>query len=229
MSPGSDWSYWSLGYEVWYYILFAIVVFARGRSWWFLLATALAIVGPSIAVMMPLWLLGVIAYQICTRRYVHPSLGSALFIGSLVVWAGYEVVAWHSGRLEISNPWLLKRQELPQDYVVGTCFAANLIGFRALSTWFEPYMSGEWRLLRWLAGATFSLYLFHEPLLRLFATVNPWAPSSVAGRALVAGGTLVAVFVLAEFTERRKGTWRWMITILVLAARSKIRSATQAR
>ena len=232
MSPGSDWSYWSLGYEVWYYLIFAVIIFARGRSRWLLLAAALAIVGPSIAVMMPLWLLGVVAYRICTTRYVLPVVGSALFVGSLVAWAGYEVVAWHSGRLEISDPWLLavlKRRELPQDCVVGTCFAVSLIGFHALSTRLEPYVSGEWRLLRWLAGATFSLYLFHEPLLRLLATVNPWAPNSVAGRTLVAGGTLAAVFALAEVTERRKGAWRRTIAAVVLVVRQTANSATQVR
>jgi peptidoglycan/LPS O-acetylase OafA/YrhL len=232
MSPGSNWSYWSLGYEVWYYLTFAVIIFARGRSRWLLLAATLALAGPSIAVMMPLWLLGVVVHRLCTRRYVPPVLGSALFVGSLVAWAGYEVLAWHWGRLEISDARLLailKRPELPQDYVVAACFAVNLIGFHALSTQLKPYVSGDWRLLRWLAGATFSLYLFHEPLLRVLATVNPWAPNSVAGRILVAGGTLAAVFALAEVTERRKGAWRRAIVALVTAARQTTDSATPVR
>jgi peptidoglycan/LPS O-acetylase OafA/YrhL len=102
----------------------------------------------------------------------------------------------------------LKRPELLQDYIVGLTFAGSLIGFRAVSEWFEPHLRGSWRWLRWAAGATFSIYLFHEPLLRLLATINPWPSTSWAGRILVMGGTLVLVFVLAAMTERRKDAWR---------------------
>lgn len=69
----------------------------------------------------------------------------------------------------------------------------------------------QWRRVRWLAGAALSLYLFHDPLIRLLATVNAWAPTSWSGGAFVLGVMLLLVFALAEVTERRKAVWRRLV------------------
>lgn len=225
LSPGSNWSYWSLGYEVWYYIMFSAAAFLRGRTRIFSLVLLIIAAGPGICVMLPLWLLGVSAYWLCRKNPIGPGLGALLFVGSLLGWAAYEAIAWHSGRWAVTNPCLsfLKRPELPQDVLVAIAFAGSLVGFNALSKALERHVHGSWSPLRWTAGATFSLYLFHEPLLRFFATVNPYAPTSWAGRALVLGGTLICVFIAAEFTERRKEAWRRPFEYLFVA-RSRLSS-----
>lgn len=222
LNPGSNWSYWSLGYEVWYYVLFAAAMFLRGRTRIAAVAALLLIAGPTIDALLPLWLLGAWAYRICRSGRLAPHSGALLALGSLAAWTVYEIIAWHFGRLRITSPALLtifKRPEIPQDYLVGIAFAGALIGFRAASAEFDRHVRGSWTALRWMAGATFSLYLFHEPLLRLFATVDPFAPKSWLGRTLVLGGTLICVFVAAEFTERRKGAWRRALVALAAAAR----------
>ena len=56
--PGSALPYWSLGFEAWYYVAFGLAFFAPRP--WNLIAAALVLlaVGPGIAVLFPLWLLG---------------------------------------------------------------------------------------------------------------------------------------------------------------------------
>jgi len=229
-NPGSDWSYWSLGYEVWYYAIFGALAFAPRRFGLLAAAGLLLLVGPSIAALFPLWLVGVGAYRVCTRHPMGRTAGLLLFLGSLAAWGAYEVMAWRHGRFLLRQPEMLvwlKRPELPQYYVVGLAFAGSLIGFRSASEWIEPFAARHrFAALRWAAGATLSIYLFHEPLLRLLATLNPWPPGSWRGRTLVLGGTLIVVFALAELTERRKGAWRR--GILALVERAKVGAHSRA-
>jgi peptidoglycan/LPS O-acetylase OafA/YrhL len=204
--PGSNWAYWSLGYEVWYYALFGALIFFSGRQRIVLVLVIMMIVGPAILAMWPLWFIGVWAYRL-------PPLGRrdgiALFAISLIAWAAYEAAAWRFGRPHL-NIGFLKRPELLQDYIVAACFTGSLVGLRSAMEGVQ--VRHRWRLVRWLAGATFSLYLFHEPLVRLLATVNPWEPGSWSGRAFVLGLTLLMVFSLAEVTERRKAGWRRLVS-----------------
>ena len=59
VSPGSDIPYWSLGFEAWYYLAFGLLVFLPRRWGWVGAVGAMVVAGPGIAVLFPLWLLGV--------------------------------------------------------------------------------------------------------------------------------------------------------------------------
>ena len=59
-----------------------------------------------------------------------------------------------------------------------------------------------------IAGATFTLYLFHVPLLHAVVALAPWPAETWPTRALVFIGVPLLVLALAEVTERRKGVWR---------------------
>jgi peptidoglycan/LPS O-acetylase OafA/YrhL len=50
--------FWSLCYEVWFYVMFGVFVFARGAARWGLLALAALIAGPAILALLPVWLMG---------------------------------------------------------------------------------------------------------------------------------------------------------------------------
>jgi peptidoglycan/LPS O-acetylase OafA/YrhL len=208
LQPGTDGPYWSLGYEVWYYVLFAVLTFCSGKQRLVLVLAIAALVGPGILALWPLWLLGVWAYR---RSPLSRRKGMALLGVSLLAWGAYEAVAWRFGRPHFPIPFL-KRPPLLQDYIVGICFTGSLIGFRSVTEGLQ--IRHQWRPVRWLAGATFSVYLFHMPLLVLFATVNPWAARSWSGRTFVLGATLLSIFALAEVTERRKGDWRRLVSWL---------------
>lgn len=214
-SPGSDWSYWSLGYEVWYYCIFGLLSFYYGVRRSIFVALAIIIVGPGILSMFPIWLLGVALQKACEKRAIRPHVGAALFLTSILAWVSYELFAWKFSRIELPSNNILyfitKRSQLPQDYLIAMIFSIGLLGFSSMAVWLEPHVRGRWTAVRWLAGSTFSLYLFHPPLLLLLATVNPWAPGSLEGRGFVIGGTLIGVLMLAEVSERRKDMWRRII------------------
>ena len=77
-----------------------------------------------------------------------------------------------------------------------------------------PWLARIERPVRWLAGTTFTLYLFHLPVSR-FLLALIWNPAWSRTCYLVAFlGTLATVFAVAEVTERRKEAWRRAITVL---------------
>ncbi|UUZ51422.1 hypothetical protein LP420_19440 [Massilia sp. B-10] len=48
--------YWSLGFEVWYYVLFGVMVYARGLRRVLLGGLVLLIMGPKLWLLLPVWL-----------------------------------------------------------------------------------------------------------------------------------------------------------------------------
>ena len=200
--PGSDLPFWSLGYEAAYYVIFAIAIFAPWR--WRLpgVAAALVLAGPDIAALFPVWLLGVGCHRVCSRVAVGTAWGVALMLGPVLAWAGYEAAVWRMG---------LARQ----DWVVGPLFAAHLAGVHAVAPAFGRGLDLVARPVRWLAGATFSIYLFHLPVLQFLTTVTPWQPGAWQNRLLMLPGALAACIALSTVSERRKGWWRTGIEVLL--------------
>ncbi len=225
---GSDLPYWSLGYEAWFYVIFGVARFAP-CGW--RVAGALAVTclaGPQIAAMLPLWLAGAGAYSLSRDRLVGRRAGLGLFASSLAVWIAYQI--WGEGYLAtgLGVPALLHRPRLAEDYGVGLLFLANLVGIDAVISVVpsaavmgckaaHPTRAAVGRALRWGAGATFTIYLLHLPVAQFLATVLRWPPQAWQTRLVLEGGTLTAMFALAEATERRKAVWargfRWLATL----------------
>ncbi len=205
---GSNASYWSMGYEVPYYALFGLATYVPGRWRWPAVLMAAAAFGPSILSALPIWLLGVAAYRVSRRRYLTARAGVVLFVLSALGWVTYELLVWKLGRPLLTPTDLIRRRELIQDAIVGLCFAGSLLGVAAapdlLCGWLRRWQAP----VRWLAGATFTLYLLHEPLAQCLLALLPWPVSDPYSRASVFFGSLMLVFMLAAVTERRKDVWR---------------------
>ena len=205
---GSNAAYWSLGYEVPFYLIFALALFTppRWRGW--AVAAALLAVGPSIAVALPLWLAGAAAYHYSQRRTLSSRSGMLLFAGSCLAWLGYEIIVLKLGRPIIEGNVFFKRKEIVQDYIVCLLFTMNLIGFHAAAQQLGGWLLARAKMIRWMAGATFTLYLCHLSIAQFLVALSPWPIGDARSRLLVFVGTLAAVFALATLTERRKRFWR---------------------
>jgi peptidoglycan/LPS O-acetylase OafA/YrhL len=212
---GTNAPFWSLGYEVPYYIAFAGFAFAPGKWKWIVPLFVLAAYGPRIALLAPIWCMGLVGYCICSRGMVGMAAGWWLFIGSTATWAVFYLgiylgvvpstvaaVYWHH--------W-----EIWEDYAVGLMFAVNVVGFHAVSRVFAPLAESFHKPIRWIAGATFTLYLFHSPIAEFFIAVLKWPmnrPINMAGLTLI---VFVLVYALAELAERRKAQYRKVFSRLL--------------
>jgi peptidoglycan/LPS O-acetylase OafA/YrhL len=205
---GSNAAYWSMGYEVPYYVIFGLALYAPVRWRTAAVVTAALAAGPAIVVSMPLWLGGVAAYHFCKRNTLSAHTGLWLAFGSAAAWLGYEALAWRYGRPMLPAGTYLRRPEVLQDAVVGPLFMAHLVGFNAAAKSLGPWFVRHGHAIRWAAGASFTLYLCHMPIAQFLLACAPWPATDPRARMLVFAGTLAAVFAFAEISERRKAAWR---------------------
>jgi peptidoglycan/LPS O-acetylase OafA/YrhL len=196
LSIGSDIPYWSLVYEVWYYVAFGIMLFTRGIYRWLILATLMVTCGIDISLRFPLWLLGILVYHYSGRLRLTMASGVAI---TILGWVGLAVAGVGLAR-NASSPYLLA-----WEYGIGLSFAVSIIGVSqcpgVLGT--EARMAAQR-----LASVTFSFYLFHMPLVLFLAAMSPWQVATTEHRLLIIFGTLAAVVILAQFTEAKKDMWK---------------------
>lgn len=215
--PFSNGPFWSIGYEFWYYVMFGIYFYVRGAPKWLGLATVALLVGPKILMLLPVWLLGVIAYR-CIRLNVVPlKLGWFAFLGPIIVYLLYRHLDGPEHLLaatrttlgtEFVDRKLNWSKEFASSYIVGFLIAIHLVGANAISHAVLRALLPFQRLIRYLAGLTFTLYLLHYPALQFFAAVAPSTTQSFIHQAVVISGSLILVALVARHTERSKGLLR---------------------
>ena len=215
--------YWSLGYEFWYYMLFAAGWFLTGWKRILWVGGLMLLVGPKILMLFPIWMLGVWVYRINTTRQLSEATGWLLFVGSMVLYAGFRLAGLRDVLLNITFDLLGKRfvvnelmwsDEFMSAYVIGTLVACNFIGVHALASRLAPLLSRGEPVIRNWAGYTFSIYLFHYPVLQFLAAVLPVRPEQAWSGVMLFVLTMAVCRVLGNYTEKRKEFWRDMLGAL---------------
>ncbi|MGM9491832.1 acyltransferase family protein [Ideonella sp. YS5] len=212
--PFSNGPFWSLGYEPWYYALFAAAHFLRGHVRYVAVTVVCLVIGPKILLLMPVWLLGVWAYRETTRSRLGAGQGLTLMIGSAALYLVFRLNDGPDHLLELSREWLgtdilydklAWSRKFLSSYLIGICVALHFIGASALAPHLRRLPGLLERPIRFAAGLTFSLYLLHYPLLQFFAALTPVAGMQEYRAAFVAGGVLTAVCLVGTAIERQKG------------------------
>lgn len=169
--------YWSLGYEFWYYVLFGVAFYLRKWRRTVFLLTLVLFVGPKILLLLPAWLLGVWAYHHNKTVTRSGNAGWILFLAPIGLFFVYyftelrslsKLLASDNLGFPFAAGW---SKYFLVDYVVAVLVTCNIIGFYKIADRFSDFLAKYERPIRWLASYTFSLYLFHYPLLHFFAAV----------------------------------------------------------
>lgn len=206
---GANTPYWSLGYEVPYYVFFGLVTFVRRWPGWLLAAVAVLTMGPNVASLLPLWLLGAGCYRLIIRFPVGTSTGLVLWLATTVVLAALLLPPTPHHQLydDVSlDPQRL--HDLLRVYVIGVLFALHVIATQAAARVLAPGLERMAGAIRWCGRRTFALYLFHVPLIHLAVGLAPWSETAWATRALVFFGVPALALTLAGMTELRRIAWR---------------------
>ncbi len=219
--PFTNGPFWSLGYEFWYYVIFAAAWFLKRRPLKFAVVGALCmLIGPKILLLLPVWLLGVQVYHVVKRQMVSEPLGWVLFIGSGVLYVFYRLNGYpdtiydymiNSLGVELMQQKLLWSQEFISSYIIGVLVAMHFTGAAVIAPRFAKVLSAGEKPIRYLAGYTFVLYLMHYPLLQFFTAISINVEQEALQNAIVIFGSLATVWVLGAVTEKRKGDWRRMM------------------
>lgn len=232
--PFSMEPYWSLSYEVWYYLFFGVFVFARGWLRWPLLLLVLAAMGPAVLMLLPVWWLGVWLGPRLARWALPRGLALALMALCALAYVGF-VLSGLRGALDQASRALYaalarwapfpfdpgSTVHLLPDAVVALLFALFLLGCAHAGTRFAPPLA---RAVRWLADRSFSFYLIHFSLLVLARAMGLSQPGW-AGYAALLAAVLVVSWALGQVGEQRRGLYRGLMERLLAALRLPRRQA----
>lgn len=204
--------YWSLSYEVWYYVLFGCAFYLRG--WWRYAVTAavLALLGPKLWLLLPVWLSGVALYHGLKRWTMPVGAARAGWLLSLLLLAAFHAsgaeAAWRQAARALwpfADMRMGSADRFLSDYVVCVLVVANFAcarfaGFGALAAWARP--------IRGLAAYTFTLYLLHELVIACWLTFHGHDRENWAHLLAVTMLIAVSTWLVGQLTERRKQWFR---------------------
>ena len=83
------------------------------------------------------------------------------------------------------------------DYYLGAMLSLHFIGLRVLLVRLNNVSRRLEITIRYLAGATFSIYLFHQPLLWFYSAVFSTVQEGIPRYLIVVPLTLVTIYILA--------------------------------
>lgn len=235
--PYSVASYWSLPYEVWYYVLFGCLTLLEGRRRRWAVAAVLLFMGPRMWLLLPCWWLGVLLLDWLPRLQVTPGRARLLMAGAVCGYVGFVVSGARAQADALSrdayawfNDWspLLFRPggsvHPLSDYVTAALFALFVIGVANSELRFGARSEA---LVRWLAGYTFTLYLVHFPIL-VFCTALGLHRVDWLTFCWVTAATLAATWLLGQVGEMRRSLYLRAIRQVLdaaLALRGRRRSS----
>lgn len=211
--------YWSLCYEVWFYVLFGAWHFTSGWRRIVLVAIAASIAGPSILLLLPIWLMG--AWLASSRYYASPMprtkawFAFLLPLGLVVLFKVINLDSLIQHRLYTIIPgfWRLENaQRFVTDYMIGAVLCWHIASFSSLpegfQKWFERF-NWYWATL---AGFSFTLYLFHRPMTQWLGANFPIQQGKVLNSIIIASMIMILCWLISLGTEKRLHLWRRSLT-----------------
>jgi peptidoglycan/LPS O-acetylase OafA/YrhL len=205
--------FWSLNYEVWYYVMFGIWTFAPARRRWPLVMLAALLAGPKILLLLPVWLFGVVLYRHMPRlrpELAWCCLAVSLAAAALLTWL--DVSDLLRDRLYATVPGAWRAHYSSQflyDILLGLVVMLHFTAVASLGSSLGWLVRLQ-RPIRYLAGCTFTLYVFHGPLMELLRQAGSLRDSPWLFYLAIMG----CVLVLAELTERRVKHYRAVLRAL---------------
>lgn len=231
--PFSNGPFWSLGYEFWYYVIFAVACFVRRPAKFFIISAICLLIGPKILLLLPVWLLGAQAYYVTRKGWVGPRLGLLLFFASIVLYAWFRLAGYPDDLYEymLGNIGIVHMQdhlrwsqEYLSSYIIGVLVAMHFVGAAAIAPHFAGLLGWCERPIRYLAGYTFVLYLLHYPFLQFLGAMTSEFENHAWRNAIVIFGSLAGVWAMGVVTEKRKANWRrWMHALFDVLFGKKMR------
>ena len=211
LDPFSNQPFWTLSYEVFYYVFYAVGFYLAGlrRAFWLVVVAILA--GQHILLLLPLWLIGCLAQDVYQRiRNVKIST-MQLNLRFLAVGVAAGVLLPLSVRLllylkgfETRFFWALHRAPMNLHwayiyYAEGIPIIFLLLWIMLLLDRVQIADKAAWvQWVRLLSEATFPLYLLHFPLYVLIVSIFP----NERGNAWFKAGMLLMCIVVSALLAK---------------------------
>lgn len=216
--------YWSICYESWYYVAFALVTFCSKRIGYPILAILILILGPKILLLAPIWIAGMVLYRWKALKSVSKSVAWMMVVGSTLGilvfhYAGVSEMLVERLKTAIGPEWhkqLTFSKFFIADYLLGCLVFINFAGVKAVADSFALLLLRIERPVRLIAGYTFTLYLLHQPLFLFWAAVIRGDPDGYLYWWMTTAMVALSVAVVGYVTENKRYLLkRWLEKALV--------------
>lgn len=214
MSETPPWlaQYWSLGYEVWYYVLFAAAYYTKGRSRITITVIVFLMLGPKLWLLLPVWMTGVWIYHWQKTHVITLTVARMGWCLSMVALAAYkfsdldvalrafgnEIWPFHALRLGSADRFLA-------DYVVCIAIGASFLFARFADFKLLAFFSTP---IRRLSAYTFTLYLVHGLVMGAWSALYHHDSTSVVDITLITTLIALATVVVGYVTEGKKDAFQ---------------------
>lgn len=211
---GTNGPFWSLSYEAAYYALFAVAFFLNGPKRVALLLLIGWLVGLNILLLLPVWLMGVALHRMNTNSAFPEGAKYAFAIAPVFVYALAQASDWQGKLFAVTEPFdrmldLRFSDEVLWSLLLGVLVTMHLRGM------FRVFAEGRAlpfeRAIRWLAGASFSIYLVHYPVLQLLSVLDIGGLEGWLRDVVVLAITFAVCFAFAVLFERPLNLWRGLV------------------
>jgi len=105
-------------------------------------------------------------------------------------------------------------QRFLTDYLVGLLIVLNFTSFRAVQSYFSLGLYTLAPAIRFLAGYTFSLYLYHFPIMMFCSKIFPNSTNSLTYYLMTVMVVFSLCLLVGQFTEKQK----WVVRALLMGA-----------
>jgi peptidoglycan/LPS O-acetylase OafA/YrhL len=203
--------YWSLSYEVWYYVFFAVVFYSKGNKRIILSIILILLLGHRLLLLLPVWWAGVLLFHINKKHHMQENIALILFVLSifLIIVLKFSALPEHL-RISVRSlnpdfmPSLGSAERFLSDYLYCLLIMLNFYCANSLK---NQFLLRYKIIIRNFASYTFTLYLCHmlilEPYKRSFYMQDSWG-----GFILCVGLVVLFTVLLGEITEKRRYLFR---------------------
>ncbi len=206
--------FWSLTYEFFYYIIFAVIYFVKGNVKWLLLSIAAIAAGPSIISLLPVWYAGFWLYKIQKNPFQLKVNKNLQVIFSIVSVLAIIYLSPVVREIKIDTSSIL-RAEILGDYFDAIFFFFHLYFVPKLLSKFKLFIFKFENIIRWFGSLTFALYLFHRPIIQMNAAIFKDSLGILEYSLVMYLGTFLIIVTLGRWCEKQKITLKYAIEKIV--------------
>jgi peptidoglycan/LPS O-acetylase OafA/YrhL len=219
--------YWSMGYEVWYYVFFIFFGFYSGVKRWVLCLLTIAFVGYKLLLLLPVWLAGVYLYKYRNAIKLNLITAKMIFFSSVICIVAFEGYNVDSALLKLGESiWPFSTLSLGSaaSYLAdfATCILVIINFYSAQFLSFKVLHVAKTSIVN-MSSYTFTLYLLHAPIMIFLLRNTGIEVASYLGAFIIIFAIFISTLVVGELTEKRKHVFKPIVSKLVDLAANLIR------
>lgn len=228
-TPPLNTPFWSVHYEFMYYLIIASCLLIKGKLKFFILALVLMLAGVKILLLFPCWFIGSVLYFLVKNNKFIPVIPSViLFVFTSILFVLiiadiiYLPLEFFHGNDILFGIELFFSSNYFADYIFSFLVALNIYSFfgfsKVIVSWFDiKFFSKTDAILKILSNCSYSLYMFHMPLLFLFSSVWFYDKNDGYHQLGLIVTVAITIYLIAQQTEWKVDFWRRKVAVIINA------------